>query len=274
MIRLENLIGIPHYEITDVLERPGEVTIQARYTGPRTCPHCQGTRLRNRGRITRKVRHVSWAAERVWLILNGQRWLCRECGKQFRERFPGLLLGQHAMESFRFRVFQDHWDGINRSRVAARERIGSATVERYCRHFLQRLVAERSGAPCPQVLGIDEHFFSRKHGYATTFCDLKNHSVYDVVLGRSEAALESYLQRLEGKQNVRLVCMDLASTYRSIVRKYLPNARIVARDPADQSPLPGLLAPTRPHRQPAPWSALADAPPSSQPQPGSAAAIE
>jgi hypothetical protein len=23
------------------------------------------------------------------------------------------------------------------------------------------------------VLGIDEHFFSRRHGYATTFCDLR-----------------------------------------------------------------------------------------------------
>jgi len=146
----------------------------------------------------------------------------------FRERFPGLLPGQHATEAFRFRVFQDHWDGINRIRVGEREGIGSATVERHSEHFLRRLAAERSGAPCPQVLGIDEHFFSRKHGYATTFCDLKNHSVYDVVLGRSEAALETYLQRLEGKGDVRLVCIDLASTYRAIVHKYLPNAQIVA----------------------------------------------
>ena len=37
---------------------------------------------------------------------------------------------------------------------------------------------------CPQVLGIDEHFFSRKRGYATTLVDLKNHKVFDVVPGR------------------------------------------------------------------------------------------
>ncbi len=99
---------------------------------------------------------------------------------------------------------------------------------RYCKHLLQRLAAERSGAPCPQVLGIDEHFFTRRHGYATTLCDLKNHSVYDVVLGRSELALEAYLARLPGKQRVRVVCMDLASAYRSLVRRQFPNARIVA----------------------------------------------
>jgi transposase len=228
VISLENLIGIPHYEITEIEQRGGEVRIWARYTGPRSCPHCGGTNLRNKGAVERSVRHVSWAAERVWLVLAGHRWWCRGCGKQFRERFPGVLKAQRATESFRFHIFRDHWDGINRSRVAAREHIGSATVERYCKHFLVRLAAERSGAPCPRILGLDEHFFTRKHGYATTFCDLKNHSIYDVVLGRSEAALESYFQRLPGKDQVRVVCMDLASVYRSLVRKYFPNARIVA----------------------------------------------
>ena len=33
---------------------------------------------------------------------------------------------------------------------------------------------------------------------------------------------------LEGKTEVRVVCMDLASNYRSLVRLHFPNARIVA----------------------------------------------
>jgi transposase len=78
------------------------------------------------------------------------------------------------------------------------------------------------------ILGIDEHFFSRPQGYATTFCDLRGHRVQDVVLGRSEASLESYLNRLEGKHLVRVVCMDLARVYRSLVRKHFPNVRTVA----------------------------------------------
>jgi transposase len=40
--------------------------------------------------------------------------------------------------------------------------------------------------------------------------------------------LESYFHALEGKDQVRVVCMDLASVYRAIVRKYLPHAHIVA----------------------------------------------
>ena len=60
------------------------------------------------------------------------------------------------------------------------------------------------------------------------FCDLKNHSAYDVTLGRSQLALEIYLNRREGKHLVRIVCMDLASSCRAIVRKHFPNATIVA----------------------------------------------
>jgi transposase len=125
-------------------------------------------------------------------------------------------------------IFQEHLDGVNRSRLGRREGIGAATVERYFQHGLKRQFGEWHSARCPQLLGIDEHFFTRRTGYATTLCDLKNHKVYDVVLGRSEHSLESYFQRLEGKNEVRVVCMDLAAHYRSLVRLHFPNARIVA----------------------------------------------
>jgi transposase len=101
-------------------------------------------------------------------------------------------------------------------------------MERYFRHGLRRSFSEKHSRHCPRVLGIDEHFFTRKKGFATTFCDLSKRRIYDVVLGRSEASLEAYLQRLEGKKAVRVVCMDLSSTYRAIVRKHFPNAQIVA----------------------------------------------
>ncbi|MBK9070465.1 MAG: ISL3 family transposase [Myxococcales bacterium] len=78
------------------------------------------------------------------------------------------------------------------------------------------------------MLGIDEHFFSRKHGFATTLVDLQTHRVFDVVQGRSEAALRPYLTRLAGKERTAVVLMDLAESYRSLVRQHFPRALIVA----------------------------------------------
>lgn len=176
----------------------------------------------------RSPRHESWGLRHSILELESCKFRCLDCGRSFWQRFPGILPRKRATEPFRRSVVAAHRDGINRSRLGRREAIGSATVERWFEDYLQRELAERRGAPCPRVLGIDEHFFSRRQGYATTFCDLRNHTIFDVVLGRSEAALESYLAKLQGKERVRVVCMDLASVYRAIVHKHFPRAKIVA----------------------------------------------
>lgn len=125
------------------------------------------------------------------------------CQRSFWQRFPGILPRLRATEPFRRSVCHKHFDGISRSRLDQRETISGATVERWFGEHLRRLAAQRASPVCPRILGIDEHFFARRQDFATTFCDLKNHKVYDVVLGRSELSLESYLAKLEGKDKVR-----------------------------------------------------------------------
>jgi len=228
VISTEAILGLPGFQITDIEEESGEVRISARYSGPISCPGCGGKHLRMKDRRVRRARHESWGLRHTLLLVETKKWRCCDCHRGFWQRFPGLLPRRRATEPFRRSVFQRHWDGINRSRLGRREGIGAATVERWFQDFIRREAAERSGAACPRVLGIDEHFFSRRLGYATTFCDLGRHTIFDVVPGRSEAALEKFLQRLPGRERVRVVCMDLASVYRALARKYFPNARIVA----------------------------------------------
>ena len=228
MISSEILLGLPDYKITAIRQSAGRVIIAVEHTATVQCPHCGGTLLRRKDTAIRRPRHECLRQRHTELELTTHKWFCRECGRSFWERFAGLLPRKRATEVFRRSVFQDHWDGINRSRVAERMGVSSATVERWTIDFLQRKAAERQRLLCPAVLGIDEHFFTRRQGYATTFCDLKGRKVVDVVLGRSEASLESYLDKLPGKDAVRIICMDLSSVYRAVARKHFPNARIVA----------------------------------------------
>ena len=228
MISSEAVLGLPGYQITGIEQSAGMVRIAARHAGPKSCPDCGSQRLRKKDKRWRQPRHESWGLRHCVLVLESCKFRCRDCGHSFWERFPGILPRKRATEPFRRSVFVAHYDGINRSRLGRREGIGGATVERWFHDFLGRELAERRGGPCPRVLGIDEHFFSRKDGYATTFCDLRRHTVFDVVLGRSEAALENYLAKLPGKERVRVVCMDLSSCYRALVHKHFPKAQIVA----------------------------------------------
>lgn len=228
MIRSEAITGLPEYEVTGIDEVAGEVRIQVRFSGHVACPHCGKAELRLKDRRVRRPRHESWGERRTVLEVETRKWRCLGCRRTFWQRFPGLQPRLRASERFRRSVCQKHFDGISRSRLGRREKISSATIERWFGWFLGLLAGERIARQCPRILGIDEHFFTRRHGYATTFCDLKNHKVYDVVLGRSEASLESYLRGLEGKDLVETVCMDLAPSYRALVRKHFPQARIVA----------------------------------------------
>lgn len=227
MIDSETLLGLPEFQITGISRENKVVVLSLKYTGEARCPHCQSAKLRKKDRREREVRHEGFGTRRCLLRMAAYKWLCQECGKYFWDRFPGILPWQRATEPYRRYIFEQHWDGVCRSRLAGREQIGHATVERWFHYFLRREAAEFSGATCPRVLGIDEHFFTRKRGYATTFCDLGKHRVYDVVLGRSEAALESYLSKLKGREQVRIVCMDLSPTYRALARKWFPNALVV-----------------------------------------------
>jgi len=219
---------LPEYEVTSIEEIAGRIRIGVRFTGEVSCPHCEGKKLRLRDRRIRRARHESWGERHTELELVSRKWRCLGCGRTFWQRFPGMTSRLRASERFRRSVCQKHFDGISRSRLGRREKLASSTIERWFGWFLRLMAGERISRECPRFLGIDEHFFTRRHGYATTFCDLKNHKVHDVVLGRSEASLESYLNRLEGKHLVEVVCMDLAPGYRALVKRHFPQARIVA----------------------------------------------
>ncbi len=228
LIRSEWLLDLPDYEITKISDECGIVVFSVVYLGAVSCIHCGGSHLRNKDRRERVVRHGDVGRRPCILRLVTRKWRCLDCGHYFWQRFPGILPRRRMSEPFRRDVSTLHLDGINRRVLSQREGIGSATVSRLVHEYLKRRISERQSAMCPRILGIDEHFFSRRHGYATTLCDLGRRKVFDVVLGRSEASLEGYLNRLKGKENVRVVCMDLCASYRSLVRKYFPNAKIVA----------------------------------------------
>jgi transposase len=125
-------------------------------------------------------------------------------------------------------MFRRHDDGVCASRLSRREHLGQATVSRIYAQFTERKAKERLSLDCPEVLGIDEHTLHKGQRFATTFCDLKNHRIFDISPGRSEPELAGYLGSLNGRERVRMVCIDLSNTYRLLVKRWFPRARIVA----------------------------------------------
>jgi transposase len=195
---------------------------------PRLCPCCGGGRLHSKGRYVRRVRHLACFGRPTELVIACRRYRCVDCSRSFVQPLPGIRSGRRSTEPWRKEIYERHDDGICASTLARRETLGQATVGRIYTQFTERKAKERLSLDCPQVLGIDEHTLHRGQRFATTFCDLKNRRIFDLSPGRSEAELASYLHSLRGRDRVRVVCIDLSNTYRAIIRRWFPRAKIVA----------------------------------------------
>jgi transposase len=195
---------------------------------PRSCPYCAGSSLRSKGRYQRRVRHLDCFGHPSEVVIGCRRYRCVGCARSFVQSLPGIRPGRRSTEPWRQAIYARHHEGIPASALGKSDGLGPATVSRIYAQFTERKAKERLSLDCPQVLGIDEHTLHKGQRFATTFCDLKRHRVFDLSPGRSEAELTSYLRTLRGRDKVRVVCIDLSNTYRAMIRRWFPNAAIVA----------------------------------------------
>jgi transposase len=229
-------IKVPKYNL--ILNLPGfsiekvsgyqPLLLEVSYNRIARCAHCTSKSVRKKSSYMREVSHELIGHRRSVLRFKAYKLYCHSCKRYGNQQFPGINKHQRATWRLQAAVFHDHTRGISQKDLSQQHKKGKATIERwYQRHYMEQ-DKELLNRPCPIVLGIDEHFFSRKQGFATTLCDLRKHKIFDIVKGRSDKDLSSYLASLPGKERVQVVCMDLSSTYRSIVKKHFPNAKIVA----------------------------------------------
>jgi len=228
---------MPEYDVT--LNLPGftikkssgfnPVIYDVKYHPAAKCVDCQGVRLRKKDTFERLVEHEMVGLRRVILRVRGNKYCCLDCGRYFRERFNGILPRQRATEPARKTTYYLHTKGVSRKELGELIGRSDGTISRWYSHVFDLEHRKRLSMQCPIVLGIDEHYFSKKQKvFATTLCDLRKNRVFDVVKGKSGVDLRGYFEQLEGKERVQVVCMDLSSSYRSLVKKYFPKAKIVS----------------------------------------------
>ena len=224
----QEVLGLPDLNHIQTHYGNQRILIEGKLRLRPACPRCGHLQVRIKSSFPRILRHLRLGNQQIRVRYVSHKFHCQGCKRYFNLRLQGTRPKRRSTEAFRMEVFERHHGGVSQKHIASTHDISHATVERWYQGFIKERFGELKGKRTPRVLGIDEHFFTKKKGYATTFADLKRHTVFDVVLGRSEQSLENYLRKMPEKDRVRIVVMDLSSTYRSIVKKYFPNAKIVA----------------------------------------------
>ena len=194
------------------------------------CPRCATPSSVYYDKRTITIRDEPLRGSHVLLKITKHRYYCKTCRKPFTEPISGIMPKRRTTQRYRRSLLWACENFSDLSKVKRAYRCSSALLYKILFEQLELKLREYQ-YPWPQKIGIDEHFFSRSKGYrefATVFTDMNRKRVKEIVLGKSNLALEERLAHISGRENVRLVALDLSDGYKVFVKNYFPNAELVA----------------------------------------------
>jgi transposase len=192
------------------------------------CTRC--AQLSTSGYDTRKVRvkDEPVRGKAIVLIVKKKRFFCKKCKKPFTEPLPGVLPKRRTTQRYRSSLL---WAANNFSDF---EKVRRAYRCSYS--FLYRVVYEQlelkrrmnQNYPWPRRVGLDEHWFKKTERFVTMVVDHDNKRLREVVAGKTGANLTAALEMIPERENVELVSLDMSDSYKSFVKGFFPNAKMVA----------------------------------------------
>ncbi len=197
------------------------------------CLRCGSVRTVRAGKCTSVVRDEPVRAKEVWLKIHKHRIYCKDCKKTFTEPVPGVWPRRRSTQRFRKAVAMSCGRMSDLSTVSRVYNVSHGFAYGvYYEQVAVKLREFRDRMKWPEVVGLDEHFFRRVRGKGTEFVtmitDLKAKRAFELVHGKDYQSLEAQLRDIPGRENVKVVVIDMSGTYKSFAKKFFPNARLVA----------------------------------------------
>ena len=196
------------------------------------CLRCGSINLVKSGKATSLVREEPIRSQPLWLKIHKHRLYCKDCKKTFTEPVQGIWPGQRSTQRFRKFIGQACGRMSDLSTVSRFYCVSHGfAYKTYYEQTAVKLNEYKSNLKWPEVIGIDEHFFKREQSFTqfvTMITDLRKKRAFEMVLGKDFKSLVSGLDHLPGRQNVKVVVIDMSSSYKSFIKKFFPNAVIVA----------------------------------------------
>lgn len=199
--------------------------------GPEICPKCASPSNARYGVCSVLVRQEGLWGHPLWIRIKKHRYFCKSCRKPFTEPAPGVMPRMKTTQRYRKSLLEACQSFKSLSKVRREYQCSSSLVYKVLYEQLEIKLRERKNAWWPTVVGIDEHFFTRKKGwteFVTVFTDLKKRKMFEMVQGKDKKSILEQVKEIPGRERVRVVVIDLSNGYRSLVRELFPNARIVA----------------------------------------------
>jgi transposase len=194
------------------------------------CPKCASPSSSIYDKRVVSIKDEPLRGSQVLLKILKRRYFCKPCKKPFTEPVNGIMPKRKTTQRFRRSLLWAAENFSDLKKVKRAYKCSTALLYKILYEQLELKLREYQ-YPWPQKIGIDEHFFSRNKGYrefATVFTDMTNKRLREVCLGKSGPLLFDQIKHIEGRENVKLIALDLSDTYKSFCKSFFPNAELVA----------------------------------------------
>ena len=191
------------------------------------CHHCgtKSKRLHQNHRYV--VKDLSWGEKPVFLEINRRQFKCQKCSKPFSEKLDFV----NNRRTYTKRLAKTIIQSVLSSDIQSVAKQGVVTTEEIER-MLSDVAKELSSKPSNlKKLGIDEIALIKGQGdYCAVLIDLSTSKLITIVFGRKQEDIEPVLNSWGSKvlEQIEEVSIDLWVGYKTLVKKLMPNAQVVA----------------------------------------------
>ena len=196
------------------------------------CLKCGSTATVKSGKCSTLVREEPFRSTPLWLRIHKHRYLCKDCKSVFVEPVEGIWPRRKSTQRFRTFIAKSCSRMSDMATVSRTHMVSHGFAYKvYYEQTAIKLREYKSAMKWPEVIGIDEHFFRREKRFTqfvTMITDLKKKRAFEMVCGKDHKSLLEQLESIPGRHNVKVVVIDMSSTYKSFVKKFFPNAVMVA----------------------------------------------
>lgn len=221
---MTNILNLIQYNIISIKEGHHDYHIDAETAEPADiCRSCFSENVVGGGRQEILIKDLPMHGKRVGIYVKARRFRCLDCGRTRTEILPNVVEGQRMTT----RLY--HWickHSINRTFTSIADEVGisEGTVRIIFAEYVKQL--ERTVVfETPEWMGIDEIHIIKKP--RCVFTNVETNTVFNLLPDRSKVLVTNYLMKLNKRQNIKCVTMDMWQPYRDAVYGCLPQAFIV-----------------------------------------------
>jgi len=211
----------------DFLDSEKQIIVHCR--SPRTtanCPECGQSSKKVHQTSVRKIKHGLINYRQIILSLTVRRFKCKKCSKPFTESFPGI---SRDKSSANLKIQMLDWLRRNSFNFISEQfKISTSTLVRYLLKMNSDIKIDWATANITK-LGIDEHSFRGKY-LIITITDLSNKKLLTILKSDDQKTLKQFIREIpsEYRDKIDEVCIDLRSSYRTVVERMLPGTILTA----------------------------------------------